>query len=170
MTREELEKRLESAEKQMIGLQDEIQNLKAKLAEAQGEPKIPDFPVFGTDGEEQFWCIDIMLEVDTPKTATKPVEEFDYNFFHTKEYAQEFADKCKIIAMMLHCKWYLDRDYVPNWDDMSEIKWDVHFDSKRNEFLCYSWSHSKRPGVYFSSGAIARKCADWLNKHWRDSE
>lgn len=28
MTREELEKRLESAEKQMIGLQDEIQNLR----------------------------------------------------------------------------------------------------------------------------------------------
>ena len=35
MTREELEKRLESAEKQMLGLQDEIQNLKAKLAEAE---------------------------------------------------------------------------------------------------------------------------------------
>lgn len=32
MTREELEKRLESAEKQMIGLQDEIQNLKFRIA------------------------------------------------------------------------------------------------------------------------------------------
>lgn len=35
MTREELERRLEAAEKQMIGLQDEIANLKAKLNEAQ---------------------------------------------------------------------------------------------------------------------------------------
>jgi len=167
MTREELEKRLESAEKQMIGLQDEIQNLKSKLAEAQDEPEIPDFPIFKASGEEA-WHINNILEVSTPVITSGTA--YDFNYFHTKEYAQEFADKCKLIAMMLHCKWYLDMDYVPNWDDMSEIKWDVHFDSKRNEFLYYSWSHSKCPGVYFSSGAIARKCAEWLNKHWRDSE
>lgn len=167
MTREELEKRLESAEKQMIGLQDEIQNLKSKLAETQDEPEIPYFPVFKIDGESS-WHVNGLLEVSSKEEAYGKVH--DYNYFHTVDYAEEFAEKCKLIAMMLHCKWYLDRDYVPNWDDMSEIKWDVHFDSKRNEFLCYSWSHSKRPGVYFSSGAIARKCADWLNKHWRDSE
>ena len=168
MTREELEKRLESAEKQMIGLQDEIQNLKAKLAEAQDEPEIPDFPEFKVNGEDM-WYMSPSLGISQGVNA-RGEKSNDYNFFHSEEYAQEFADKCKLIAMMLHCKWYLDRNYVPNWDDMSEIKWDVHFDSKRNEFLCYSWSHSERPGVYFSSGAIARKCAEWLNKHWRDSE
>lgn len=168
MTREELEKRLESAEKQMIGLQDEIQNLKTKLAEAQDEPEIPDFPVYN---HEPLYFVDHRSAIiGDESNICNGTMRGEFNAFHTKEYAQEFADKCKLIAMMLHCKWYLDKNYVPNWDDMSEIKWDVHFDSKRNEFLCYSWSHSKRPGVYFSSGAIARKCADWLNEHWRDSE
>lgn len=166
MTREELEKRLESAEKQMIGLQDEIQNLKAKLAEAQDEPEIPDYPTFKTG--EEFWFVNSFLRIVSGESQGG--EKRNHNFFHTKEYAQEFADKCKLIAMMLHCKWYLDRDYVPNWDDLSEIKWDVHFDSKLNKFLCDSWQHTKAPGVYFSSGAIARKCADWMNEHWRDSE
>lgn len=168
MTREELKKRLESAEKQMIGLQDEIQNLKAKLAEAQDESEIPDFPVFKYDGETS-WYMNSSLRIPAVM-STKGEKTGDYNFFHTKEYAQEFADKCKLIAMMLHCKWYLDRDYVPNWDDMSEIKWDVSFDCKSNKFVCERWQHTKASGVYFSSGAIARKCADWLDKHWRDSE
>lgn len=167
MTREELEKRLESAEKQMIGLQDEIQNLKAKLAEAQERPEIPDKPDFEMD--EKFYYLSSLVG-GVKNCCVYDNDYIDFNMFHTEKYAQEFADKCKIIAMMLHCKWYLDREYIPNWDDLSEIKWDVHFDSKRNEFLCYSWSHSKRPGVYFSSGAIARKCADWLNEHWRDSD
>lgn len=168
MTREELEKRLESAEKQMIGLQDEIQNLKAKLAEAQDETEIPDFPEFKPTAGEA-WHINNVLKV-TSIPSYYPLSVDDYNYFHTKEYAQEFADKCKLIAMMLHCKWYLDRDYVPNWDDLSEIKWDAHFDSKQNKFLCDSWKHTKASGVYFSSGAIARKCADWLNEHWRDGD
>lgn len=169
MTREELEKRLESAEKQMIGLQDEIQNLKAKLAEAQGEPKIPDFPVFGTDGEEQFWCIDIMLEVDTPKTATKPVEEFDYNFFHTKEYAQEFADKCKLIAMMLHCKWYLCRGFKGDYSDSND-KWVVYHGGLDNKFIATNSIHCDYGCVTFDTMDNAQKCANWLNEHWRDSE
>lgn len=167
MTREELEKRLESAEKQMIGLQDEIQNLKTKLAEAQDEPEIPDKPDFEID--EKFYYLS-SLNGGVEDTCCVDIDDIDFNMFHTEEYAQEFADKCKLIAMMLHCKWYLDRDYVPDWDAMSEIKWDVHFDSKHNKFLCNSWSHSKCPVVYFSSGAKATKCADWLNKHWRDSD
>lgn len=170
MTREELEKRLESAEKQMIWLQDEIQNLKAKLAEAEYEPEIPDFPVFGTDGKEQFWCIDIMLEVDTPKTATEPVEEFDYNFFHTKEYAQEFADKCKLIAMMLHCKWYLCPDYVPDFTNSNEEKYYVYYDVCNEKYTTDWRSVTINNEVFFNTKENAQKCAEWLNEHWRDGD
>ena len=45
MTREELERRLDEAEKQNLGLLDEIKNLKAKLAE-HDKQEIPDFPEF----------------------------------------------------------------------------------------------------------------------------
>lgn len=168
MTREELQKRLESAEKQMIGLQDEIQNLKTKLAEAQGEPEIPDFPTFKTGGEDS-WHMDSCLNVTAQEYAYGKTTG-DYNFFHTKEMAQEFADKCKLIAMMLHCKYYLDRYYVPNWDNRDEIKWDVCFDSRTKKFSLSNWRNAQYSSVYFSSDVAAKKCADWLNEHWRDSE
>lgn len=40
MNKSELKSRLEAAEKQNLGLLDEINNLKAKLAEMQDEPEI----------------------------------------------------------------------------------------------------------------------------------
>lgn len=166
MTREELEKRLESAEKQMIGLQDEIQNLKTKLAEAQDESEIPDFPVYSIEplyfvhsdfsviGNEFRVCAGIMR---------------GFNAFHTKEYAQEFADKCNLIAMMLHCKWYVDRDYVPDWDN-GDDKFTVWYNHMDNEWTIDYQEIHETPSIYFSTEESAQKCADWLNEHWRDSE
>lgn len=164
MTREELEKRLESAEKQMIGLQDEIQNLKEKLAEAQDESEIPDFPVYCI--EPLYFVHSDFSVIGSESSVCTGIMHGGFNAFHTKKYAQEFADKCKLIAMMLHCKWYLDRDYVPNWDDRGEIKWDVYFDSNMNKFRCGNWRFAESSCVYFSSDVAAKKCADWLNEHW----
>lgn len=166
MTREELEKRLESAEKQMIGLQDEIQNLKEKLAESQDEPEIPDYPVFKIDGESS-WHVNNLLEVSSEDEACGKVH--DYNFFHTEEYAQEFADKCKLLAMMLHCKWYIDRDLVQDWDNCDD-KFTVWYNHADNEWTIDFQEIHETPSIYFSTEEAAQKCAEWLNEHWRDSD
>lgn len=95
--------------------------------------------------------------------------QYDYNIFHTKEYAQEFAKKCKLIAMMLHCKWYLDRDYVPNWKNKEESKYFVCYDNVNGCFK-YGLDHSFNGcSISFGTDAAARKCAEWLNEHWKES-
>jgi hypothetical protein len=162
MKRKELEKRFESAEKQLIGLQDEFQNLKTKLAEKHDESEIPDFPVFKIDGESS-WHVNNLLEVSSKEEAYGKVH--DYNFFHTVDYAEEFADKCKLIAMMLHCKWYLDRDYVPDWDNCDD-KFTVWYNQFDNEWTIDFQEIHEVPSIYFSTEEKAQKCADWLNKHW----
>lgn len=164
MTKDELKTRLEAAEKQNLGLLDEIQNLKAQLAEMQDEPEIPDFPIFKPAGEEA-WHINNILEVSTLGIASGHV--CDFNYFHTEEYAKEFANKCKLIAMMLHCKWYLDRGYEPDWESNSD-KYNVGYNHTSKTF---SVSNSKRfedKMVCFSSYENAQKCADWLNAHWKE--
>lgn len=167
MTREELEKRLESAEKQMIGLQDEIQNLKAKLAEAQDEPEIPDFPVYR---HEPLYFVNSRSEIvgDEYKICTGIVAH-DFNAFHSKEYAQEFADKCKLIAMMLHCKWYLCSGFKGDYSDSSD-KWVVYYGGLDDKFIATNSIHCDYGFVPFDTMDNAQKCADWLNEHWRDSE
>lgn len=167
MTREELEKRLESAEKQMLGLQDEIQNLKSKLAEVQDEPEIPDYPTFKTGGED-FWHINSSLKIVSG--VSQGGKKLDYNYFHTVDYAHEFCRKCLLIAMMLHCKWYLDRYYVPNWKNVDENKFIVYYDNRACCFHITQRTLSDVGHVAFSTPDAARKCAEWLNEHWRGSE
>lgn len=167
MTREELEKRLESAEKQMIGLQDEIQNLKTKLAEAQDESEIPDFPVYSI--EPLYFVHSDFSVIGSEFSVCAGIMHGGFNAFHTKEYAQEFADKCKLIAMMLHCKWYLDMDLVHDWDNCDD-KFTVWYNHMDNEWTIDFQEIHETPSIYFSTEESAQKCADWLNEHWRDSE
>lgn len=116
MTRTELERRLEAAEKQNLGLLDEIKNLKAQLANMQDDPWIPDFPKFNRGSA--YWSVDDEFSLQKSQhsgyVGEKGIKDDEalYNAFHTEEYAQEFANKCKLIAMMLHCKWYIDRDFI----------------------------------------------------------
>lgn len=161
MTREDLERRLESAEKQMSGLQDEIQNLKAKLAEVQDEPEIPDMPVFYRD--EQYWWMEDSLDHINNGRAVGSVAE-DFNNFHIPEMAQEFAEKCKLIAMMLHCKWYLCRDFKEDFSK-DDLKWYAYYAKNTSHFAVDYCVNDDQGSVYFDTEKNALKCADWLNAH-----
>lgn len=179
MNKNELERRLDEAEKQNLGLIDEIKNLKAKLEEMQEKPEIPDFPEF-TIGDDYYPHI---RWESTPRKCTvdsfntdyckKPrTVEMNYFHFHSAEYYHSFESKCKLIAMMLHCKWYLDRDYVPDWNNHNEEKFHPLFNHDSHEFIACSYGSRFVDGgwVYFSTVENAQKCADWLNEHWKEND
>jgi hypothetical protein len=173
MDKNELERRLEAAEKQNLGLMNEIKWLKEKLAE-QDKKEIPDFPEFnymdvayGIDD-----CFDVMQNGHDGSKGDKDFTEDDaqyYNAFHTEYYAHELRRKCLMIAMMLHCKWYLDREYVPDWDNKDEEKWQVFWSNVYKRYEICDWASDEYGSVYFSTEEAAQKCADWLNAHWKES-
>lgn len=155
---ESVEKRLrtnlESVEKKLIDLQNDIANFKAKLDEVQDE-EIPEFPVF-KNYENAFFCDSYEL----------------YERFHTEEYAQLFADKCREIAMLLHCKWCLEPDcLMPNWDnDKTEDAYSIYYDHNDGEYCATDCFFGHRGYeqlgiVYFSSHENALKTATWMNAH-----
>lgn len=76
----------------------------------------------------------------------------------------------KIVAMMLHCKWYLDRDYVPDFTNISEEKYFVCYDHVDGCFK-YGLEHLFDSGsIIFSSEEAAKKCVYWLNEHWKEDD
>ena len=166
MTVEELTSKLESAEKQIIGLQDEIQNLKVKLDEAR---EIPDFPRFKI-GDDCYYLHSGLYVSKFQKTFMDTSRTIDdFNTFHTPEYAKFFADKCREIAMLLHCKWHIDRDFEPNWDYDNDGKFSVMWhhdpdDKSKAEYAVDNHYYSEYPTVYFSSREAAQKAADWMNE------
>lgn len=167
MDKKELERRLEAAEKQNIGLMGEIKNLKEELAEMQDEPEIPDKPDFEMD--EKFYYLDSVTN-GVEDSCLEDIDSIDFNMFHTEEYAQEFADKCKLIAMMLHCKWYLCPDYVPDFTNSNEEKYYVYYDVCGEKYTTDLRCATINNEVFFDTEENAQKCADWLNKHWKENE
>lgn len=170
MTREELERRLEAAEKQNLGLLDEIKWLKEKLAEEEDDKEIPEYPEF--DYGDTLYAADVDCNGATKirhMEITAKVSHKVYDVFHDDLYAQEYADKCKLIAMMLHCKWYLDRDYVPDWNNEDEEKWQVFWNNMYNRYQVCDWVSDEYGSVFFSTEEAAQKCADWMNAHWKES-
>lgn len=160
-TKDEIQTRLEAAEKQMIGLLDEINNLKAKLDEVQ-EEVIPEFPVF--ERGEDYWYLDIdgCIERNYASGVTKGN---DFNMFHNDKYAKLYADKCREIAMLLHCKWYLCCDYNPDFNNGYIKKWTVIFNINEGKFTVDFSRMREWSTIYFDTEENAQKAADWMNAH-----
>lgn len=92
------------------------------------------------------------------------VDDFNpYGTYPTEKYAL-MAQKMKIFNdKLLAFKWCYDRDYVPNWRDVSETKYIVNFDNTDRLYAVDEHTTWSLPAVWFSSEEIAQKCADWLN-------
>ena len=161
MTKQELEKRLESALKQIEGLKDEVENLTAKLSEVEDEPEISDLPNF--ECGESYWTMFDNFALSDERTVFVR-DATDYNMFHTEAYAQEFSKKCKLLAMLLHCKWYLDSDYTPDWNNENEEKWQVFWSNTYKKYEVCDWESDEYGSVFFSTEEKARKAAAWLNE------
>lgn len=171
--KEKLGSRLEEAEKQNLGLLDEIQNLKAKLVE-QGKQEIPDFPEFncGDVVYELDDCFDVMEKKHDGGKGDKDFIRDDarfYNAFHTGDYAHELRRNCLMLAMMYHCKWYVDRNYVPDFTNSSEDKYFLFYDHVDGCFKYGLDCIIDNGSISFSTEEAAQKCADWMNSHWKDS-
>ena len=166
MTKKELEGKIELYEKQVNGLKNEIEKLKTELNKP-AEDEIPDFPEF--NDRDIIWYKDdgfkVVHYIKSEASKTK-----DYNNFHTEEYVREYAKKSREIAMLLHCKWYIDKNYVPDWSDTSdEIKYCVTYNHDKNEegYTPDYFYDTEYPTVYFSSEQAAQKAADWMNEHYK---
>lgn len=159
MTRAEYKKRIEA-------LQNELNDLKKELNQIQDE--IPDYPVFDN---EQSWIMTAGLEphkfiVTKCNTDDKNINS-DFNLFHEKYFADEFAEKCKMIAMLLHCKQYLCPTYFPNFRNKKENKWVVYYDYASNTFEITCWTTYWESQVYFDTKENAQKAADWMKEHFK---
>lgn len=161
MDKNELERRLEVAEKQMLGLQDEIKNLKERLNEVQ-EDEIPEYPTF--EYGEKYYPYCHYSGNAHGSTWEGETQIMDYNCFHSAEYHQLFDAKIREIAMLLHCKWYLDRKIDSKFDGETSnyCVWYNHLFRKWN----VDWNRSNESTtIYFSTEEDAQKAADWMNAH-----
>lgn len=165
MNKDDLQKRLNSAEKKLEELEQlkaEIESLKVKLADVK-EDEIPELPHFEVG--QDFWFVDSELKLNR-RISSLSRDIDDYNRFHSGKYAELFENKTREIAMLLHCKWYVDREYVPDWTDDIETKYIVVYSNAKEKYITGYWKECEYGNVYFSNREAAQKAADWMNQHF----
>lgn len=91
------------------------------------------------------------------------------SIYPTETMAREAASMKQLNDDLLYFKYTYDREYTPDdyWSDSSVAKYHVHFNMCATE---YEVTHAFIYGcntVYFSSEAIAKKCADFLNNKYK---
>ena len=92
------------------------------------------------------------------------------NYFHTKERAQEVADKIDFLLKLERLHDTFCPDYKPDWND-GENKYFVFYDNtcKRYAFNAVAVVEYE-PGVYFPPGKIAKKVCDILNAEQEEKQ
>lgn len=85
------------------------------------------------------------------------------NYFHTKERAEEVADKINFLLKLERLHDMFCPDYKPDWED-GRFKWSVLFTCDDKEYITIWTNRSKRATVYFDSMETADKVCEILNK------
>lgn len=157
---DELKSLIENCKKTIESSEKEIEMLKAKK------------PTFERVEEgEEYYSIEKNI---TGKFVSYPLTEenisFDKNYFknnnyfHTKERADEVADKINFLLKLERLHDTFCPDYKPDWNDGS-LKWYVYFDCMDKKYIsnwtAYSNEHAM---VSFDSLESACKVCEILNK------
>lgn len=100
----------------------------------------------------------------TPNVYTFENTSNPYRFYLTEELAEQAKKLKDFNDKLLAFKYCYDLDYKPDFsDDYNYRAYYVYYDSDDNKYD-YDWDNVCNMNmVYFSSGKIAQKCADWLN-------
>ena len=157
MDKQELMARIVQAEQQ-------LNELKAELE------KHEKMPTFERVAEGQVYFV-IRIGSGFPVVYEKQGYQYDdysfeeFNYFHTRERAQEVADKIKFLLKMERLHDIYCSGYKPDWNNDEISKWYVIYSIERNGYMAQHVYYAKdEVRTYFPDKETAQKVCDMLNK------
>lgn len=163
-------KAIESMEAALRAAEEERDRLADRRRES--EPKFERVEI-----RKPYWSVGM-----TPKAEPRCYREgFEYyeqfhrncfdnnNYFHTKERAQEVADKINLLLKLERLHDTFCPDYFPNWND-KEWKYYVSYGNSCKHYkVNSSTATEQKANVYFPTLEIAQKVCDILNAEWEET-
>lgn len=93
------------------------------------------------------------------------------NYFHTKERAQEVADKINFLLKLERLHDIYCPDYVPDWKNQDEPKYSVFYDHRSKQYRTSKFSiNDYKNNAFFATQEIAQKVCDILNAEERSKD
>lgn len=139
MTNKEKNERIKAVEEQMAKLQKELEDIRKENV---------------SEWDFSAWKDDISGHISTSI----------YDDTDSQYVSKHYFKKAGFLVNLLKFKYCYDREYVPNWSDITENKWGVYYGHIASIYEVRSFTTVENPeSIYFSTQEIARKCCDWLN-------
>lgn len=92
------------------------------------------------------------------------------NYFHTKERAEEVADKINFLLKLERLHDTFCPDYKPDWND-GKYKWYIFFDKELKSYnLTSDLYWDRKVATYFDSEETAKKVCEILNKDVKNED
>lgn len=155
MNKEERMDILRTIKSQLDALQTKVNEFEDIIA---SDDEIPDYPEFSN--ELGYYIQGGVVRYDVindPET---------YLVYHLDIYANAVLNKMREMSAILHCKYYLEPDFVPNYDD-KEYSYYAVYDLKYNKYIVRAFLMPPDFGfVAFKSKEHAVKCAEWMNNNF----
>lgn len=159
-TRKEIIEELSKAIVRRKQADEAIDALNEELKSFDGIPANPVFEV----GDDYYRLEGALIPVFS---SVGNLNLFHWNMFHTPEYAAEFSKRATLLAKLFHCKWYLDRDYKPDWKK-KEFKYSIVYLEEEGKFAVNTLLYGDAGTVCFSTHEKADLAAAWMNEHALD--
>lgn len=159
----ELDDRFNAVDEQVKALSKQIEQLEKELAGAKGEPGFE-----RKLDKDSYWYVttnfgDPIVYVERESNGFFDNKCFENNnYFHTKERAQEVADKIRLLLKLERLHDIYCPDYKPDWSN-NEIKYLILYNHTANRYSVGNAIYSKYLLPYFPTTEIAQKVCDILN-------
>ncbi len=164
MNNAELKEKIEQMEKELAGLKNAVkENEEPKFERVIGEN-------YYIVDSCRMSGIDITSEYDNNNGYDKSMHE-NNNYFHSRERAEEVADKIKMLLKLERLHDIYCPDYVPDLNNTDYYKYCIYYDAFTKRWKYINYKCTINPiDVYFSTREIAQKVCDILNAEKENEE
>ena len=161
----------EEMKKELNVLGERIKQLEAELSKIEAESE-PEFER-ASHGEPYYYIYGNNMQVAVASDDSDYTSEVCYmhnNYFHTKERAQEVADKIKFLLKLERLHDIYCPDYVPDWNDEAQ-KYIISYNNVDNAYMyCVCRKLDYKTMAFFPIEEIAMKVCDILNKECENND
>lgn len=151
-----------------MDIKEKIEQLEKEIAELKKIAKEQEEPKFERKIKQTYYYISaltgVVSDIDSGEDGRIDIPRYKIgNYFHTKERANEVAEKIRMLLKLERFHDIFCPYYVPDWDCGDEEKYYVYYNHTEEVYKYEYVRVYKRNDVYFSTEKIAKKVCEILN-------
>lgn len=158
-----------------MDINEKIEQLEKEIAELKKVVKEQEEPIIERKTKRTYYYISaltgVVSDIDSGEDGRIDIHRYRIgNYFHTRERAEEVAEKIRMLLKLERLHDVLCPDHVPDWGHSYKEKYYVYYNYNHEVYMCDYARVYKHNDVYFPTEEVAQKVCDMLNAEMDDKK